>query len=101
MTAPTNLRGAFFDAFAPQPLKSTSSFWGPTTFYVDCETTNFDTWDNLITQGKVTPLMLHVASNYVGDNLSLKRAVSSGMVSDGYVYAAVGTKYYVTILAKA
>ena len=101
MAAPTDIKTTFASAFTPQPLRCTTPWWGSLYCFVDSETTNFDTWDKLVSQGQVTPLMLHIASNYESDYVFLKRAVTSGLVTQGYVYAANGTKYYVTLLAKA
>lgn len=101
VAAPTNLQSAFSSAFTPAPLDCNSPLFGDTTCFVNSEKTNFDTWDKLVSQGKVTPLMLHIASNYESDFIELKRAVSSGLVAQGYVFAVTGTKYYVTLLAKA
>ena len=101
MAAPTNIQAAFSAAFTPAPLKCTSPFFGDTFCYVDSEKTNLDTWDKLERQGQVNPLMLHIASNYESDFVNLKRAVTPGIITQGYLFAATGRKYYVTLLAKA
>ena len=64
--------------------------------YYDSEKTNFDTWDKLVEQGKVTPLMLHVATRNNPD-VNLERGVG---VTDYITYGPAGN-YYVTLLAKA
>ena len=94
-TAPDDLLATFEEDYAPVSIACTG--WWTVTCYLDSTTTNLNTWNNLVASG-VSPVMLHIASDYAGDNISLSR---SGFIGRSYLVYGAFSAYYVTLIAKA
>ena len=102
-TSPTYavLKESFQTAFAPTLITCTTPWWGSRECHMDSEETNLNTWDNLKAQSEVNPLILLIASAYSGDGISLSRAISDGLIFDGFAVVGVSQSHYFSLIATA
>ena len=98
--SPYYIKYLFNREFEPTDLHCTSDWWNGEECHMDSAATNENTWNNLKST-RLNPLMLHVASAWEGDGISLSRASSANLIDDGFAIAGKGSDYYVSLIGAA